>query len=79
MEKAEIYKAVLKDLVECSMFLGIYDTKNESKQFMYGVSTVMEFIAYNCGEEIYDEFEKIFLENLQKVLTKHRTDDIINT
>lgn len=70
MEKAEIYKTVLKDLVKCSMFLGIYDAKNGSKQFMYGISTVMEFIAYNCGEETYDEFEKIFLENLQKSVDK---------
>jgi hypothetical protein len=52
------------------MFLGIYDAKNGSEQFMYGISTVMEFIAYNCGEEIYDEFEKIFLENLQKSVDK---------
>ena len=70
MEKAEIYKTVLKDLAECPMFLGIYDAKNGSEQFMYGISTVMEFIAYNCGEEIYDEFEKIFLENLQKSVDK---------
>jgi hypothetical protein len=70
MEKTEIYKTVLADLVECPMFLGVYDAKNGSEQFMYGVSTVMEFIAYNCGEEIYDEFEKIFLENLQKSVDK---------
>ena len=70
MSKQEIYKTVLKDLVKCPMFLGNYDAKNGSKQFMYGISTVMEFIAYNCGEEIYDEFEKIFLENLQKSVDK---------
>ena len=70
MEKAEIYKTVLKDLIECPMFLGVYDAKNGSEQFMYGISTVMEFIAYNCGEEIYYEFEKIFLENLQKSVDK---------
>ena len=70
MEKTEIYKTVLKDLAECSMFLGIYDAKNGSEQFMYGILTVMEFIAYNCGEETYNEFEKIFLENLQKSVDK---------
>lgn len=70
MEKAEIYKTVLEDLVECPMFLGVYDAKNGSEQFMYGVQTVMEFIAYNCGEEIYNEFEEIFLENLQKSVDK---------
>lgn len=70
MSKQEIYKTVLKDLVKCPIFLGNYDAKNGSKQFMYGISTVMEFIAYNCGEETYDEFEKIFLENLQKSVDK---------
>jgi hypothetical protein len=70
MSKQEIYKTVLKDLVKCPMFLGNYDAKNGSKQFMYGILTVMEFIAYNCGEETYDEFEKIFLENLQKSVDK---------
>ena len=70
MSKQEIYKTVLKDLVKCPMFLGNYDAKNGSKQFMYGISTVMEFIAYNCGEEIYDEFEKTFFENLQKSVDK---------
>ena len=33
---------------------------------MYGISTLMEFIAYESSEKDYDNFQKIWFENFQK-------------
>ena len=65
------YKLVYNDMVKCGgLFVGRFDAKNGSKEFMYGIGTIMEFIALNAGEQTYDEFEKIWLENFEKSLDK---------
>ena len=37
---------------------------------MYGISTVMEHIAYKAGKEHYEEFSKTFFENMEKSVDK---------
>lgn len=65
------YKLVYNDMVKCGgLFVGQFDAKNGNKKFMYGIGTIMEFIALNAGEEIYDDFEKIWSENFEKSLDK---------
>lgn len=65
------YKLVYDDMVKSSgLFVGHFDAKNGNKNFMYGIGTIMEFIALNAGEQTYDEFEKIWLENFEKSLDK---------
>ena len=65
------YKLVYNDMVKCGgLFVGQFDAKNGNKEFMYGIGTIMEFIALNAGEEIYDDFEKIWSENFEKSLDK---------
>lgn len=68
MSKQEAFKIVLEDLTKsgCGLFVGQYDAKNGSDKFMYGISTVMEHIAYKAGKKEYEEFQKIFFENFQK-------------
>lgn len=66
MSKKEAYLIVLKDLVDCPMFTGIYDAKNGNKDFMWGVSTVMENIAINVSEDIYEKFSDLFCDNIIK-------------
>lgn len=46
--------------------VGKYDAVHGDKPFMYGVASVMEYIAYNVNEEIGCEFEELFLENMIK-------------
>ena len=65
------YKLVYNDMVKCGgLFVGRFDAKNGSKDFMYGIGTIMEFIALNADEQTYDEFEKLWLENFEKSLDK---------
>ena len=65
------YKLVYNDMVKCGgLFVGRFDAKNGNKNFMYGIGTVREFIALSAGEEIYDDFEKIWSESFEKSLDK---------
>lgn len=63
----EAYKMVFDDMTsKVELFTGIYDAKHGSKEFMYGVSTVMEYIAYSIDEETGIDFEDLFVNNLIK-------------
>ena len=66
--KAEAYKTVLEDLLSknCGILHGKYDAKNGNRQFIYGVNTVMEMIAYSVDEKTGDSFSHMFLENMEK-------------
>lgn len=64
MNKKTAYGIVLGDLLRHPMFVGHYDAKNGNKHFMYGIQTVMEFIAYSVDDNMGDVFENLFLENL---------------
>lgn len=65
MNKQEAYKIVLKDLITtCPMFYGIYDAEHGGEDFMCGISTVMEVIAYKVSEEVGDEFTNAFFANM---------------
>ena len=46
--------------------VGKYDAVHGDKPFMYGVASVMEYIAYNVNGDIGHKFEELFLENMIK-------------
>lgn len=58
------FQITLDELSEIDLFRGIYDAKNGKDDFMYGISTVMECIAYKCSEEIGDAFSDMFMQNM---------------
>lgn len=62
----EAYRIVLNDILnnDCEMFVGNYDAKNSSAEFMYGISTVMEYIAYSICDEQGDDFSNMFKKNM---------------
>lgn len=60
---ANPYKIVLEALKEVPMFTGKYDAKNGNIHFMYGISTVLEYIADKAGDE---EYIDMFLDNMNK-------------
>ena len=68
MTKQEAYKIVYNDILnrDIGLFLGRFDAKNGKPEFMYGISTLMEFIACESSEKDYDDFQKIWFENFQK-------------
>lgn len=59
-----IFKIVLKDLQKYRMFCGKYDAKNGDIHFMYGIQTVMEYIASQVSDECCDKFDNEFINNL---------------
>lgn len=60
----EVLKGIIEEMRECNMFNGIYDAKNGKEDFMYGIATVMEWLAYMVSDEYGDNFSDTFINNL---------------
>lgn len=62
----EAYRIVLNDILNkgCGMFVGEYDAKNGSVEFMHGISAVMEYLAYSICDEEGDAFSNMFIKNM---------------
>lgn len=81
----DAYRMVYNDILNsgCDLLLGKYDAKNGSKQLMYGIDVVMEWIAYRVSEADGDAFSDLFLNNMieseKRALTKESKDDTIKT
>lgn len=65
-EEKKVVQKVVDGMAECGLFYGRYDAKNGSAEFMYGISTVMEYLAYLVGDDYGAEFEDTFLKNMIK-------------
>ena len=72
MTKQDAYKIVYNDILnrDIGLFLGRFDAKNGKSEFMYGIATLMDFIAYESSEADYDDFQEIWFENFQKSIDK---------
>ena len=57
-------KKIIEEMKECGMFIARYDAKHGSAKFMYGVSTVMEYLAYRVSDEYGDAFSDEFVNNM---------------
>ena len=67
MNKKIAYTIVFSDLMESAkMFRGIYDAKNGKDDFMFGIETVIEYIASQVDENAVDKFINTFTENMIK-------------
>lgn len=64
INEKEMLKGIIEEMRECGMFEGRYDAKNGSSVFMYGIETVMEYLAYKISDEYGDNFSDIFTQNL---------------
>ena len=70
----ETLKNIFEELKKCELFIGKYDARNGDKNFMYGVSSVMECLAYMIDGKYGDDFSKEFIEN---ILTSEEKANII--
>ena len=64
MSDVEMFRGVYNELVECNLFTGRYDAKHGDDAYMYGIATVMEFIADKAG--YLDEFQQMFDYNMRE-------------
>lgn len=71
----EMLKGIIEEMRECNMFNGIYNAKNGSAQFMYGISTVMEYLAYRISDEYGDSFSDTFVNNL--ITSEQKVEEVI--
>ena len=65
-EEKQTIQKVVEHMSECGLFCGRYDATNGSKKFMYGINTVMEYLAYLVSEEFGEQIDSEFLENMKK-------------
>lgn len=63
-EKKAAYKIVFDDLCKIETFTGKYDAEYGSNKFMFGINTVMCYIAINISKECYTEFDDLFFKNM---------------
>ena len=59
----EQWKQVFNELKKCPLFCGHYDAIHGNKEYMYGIATVMEWIAYEAEEK---DFMDAFWDNMFK-------------
>lgn len=72
----EAFRFVLNELLTCDLFRGHYDAQNGNENFMYGISSVMESIAYHVDDDTANAFSDLFTKNLVESLGKAKTFDI---
>lgn len=65
-EEDKVARVVFDKLCKCSLFRGRYDAKHGSKDFMDGIGTVMEALAFMVSEECGENFADTFITNLIK-------------
>ena len=65
MAKEEIRQLVL-EMMECPMFRGEYDAKHGNESFMYGIATVIEYLASLADDTFYQEVSDAFTHNMVK-------------
>lgn len=71
----EMLKGIIEEIREISIFNGIYDAKNGKEDFMYGIATVMECLAYMVSDEYGDSFSDTFVKNL--IASEQKVEEVI--
>lgn len=63
----DAYRIVYNDILnkDIGLFLGKFDAKHGDFPFMFGIETVMEFIAKNVSDEDGKDFTTLFIDNLK--------------
>ena len=73
MVKKEI-RQLVSEMMKYPMFRGEYDAKHGNESFMYGIATVIEFLALLVDDTFHQEVSDIFFHNMIKSQEKiHKT------
>ena len=64
-------KMIVKKIIETIMednglFAGNYDAINGNLEFMYGISSLLEYLAYSVDENFGNDVEDVFVKNILK-------------
>lgn len=65
-EKQTMQKVIETIIQSDGLFAGNYDAENGNSDFMYGISSLLEYLAYAVDADLGNEVEDIFVENMLK-------------
>lgn len=65
-EKQTMRKVIETIIQRDGLFAGNYDAENGNSDFMYGISSLLEYLAYSVDADLGNEVEDIFAENMLK-------------
>ena len=65
-EKQTMRKVIETIIQSNGLFAGNYDAENGNSDFMYGISSLLEYLAYSVDADLGNEVEDIFGENMLK-------------
>ena len=65
-------KKLLEEMKQIGIFIGKFDAKNGSWEFMNGVACVMDYLAREVSYEYFLEFRKEFMKNFMESVDKAR-------
>lgn len=68
MDKQQAFEIVYEELSKHPMYTGKYDTRHAKPNFMYGIASVMEHIAFKAGK--LEEYTELYFKNYEKSLEK---------
>ena len=66
-EKQTMRKVIETIIYSDGLFAGNYDVENGSSDFMYGILSLLEYLAYSVDADLGNEVEDIFAENMLKI------------
>lgn len=64
MTREDMIKDLIEKMSKCGLFIGKYYAKNGNEDFMRGINTVMEYLAYEVSEEYGENFSDMFVKNM---------------
>jgi hypothetical protein len=71
LREKEVVEKIVNEMTKNGLFSGQYDAKNDgSRQLMYGINIVMEYLAYLVSNEYGAKISNKFIENMVKSETK---------
>ena len=65
-EKQTMRKVIETIMQNGGLFAGNYDAVNGNPDFMYGISSLLEYFAYSVDENFGNEVEDTFVKNMLK-------------
>ena len=65
-EKQTIRKVIETIMENGGLLAGNYDAVNGGPSFMYGISTLLEYLAYSVEDNFGDEVRETFIKNMLK-------------
>jgi hypothetical protein len=66
-KEKKIVKKIIEDLMKQNgLFAGNYDAENGNLEFMYGISSLLEYLAYSVDENFGNDVEDVFVKNILK-------------